>query len=331
MKRYADTPAIGNNEPGIYHSYMRSLATAINYINGELDPVWLMGSTAFAFRIFVNETMCPSAMSMFSFERILPEALEQAGYNCIYVQRMWDENDKEGIMRREAHTNIVAGINRGVPAIAWDLHEAEWGLIIGFDDEREQYFIFTHDGLESFLPYNKLGRNGIDILSVAIPGNPNLRKREEIIINSLKTAVAHAMGKEWIDDRPEYQDGLAAFDLWASIFEKWAWIIDAGKSDNIGLDIFGFSRYYAGHYYSARCYARDWLNDIAEGNQHLQKAALAYGQVADLLKPLWVYFSNEQKPESQQLKTFAEMIKDAKHLEGEGIELIKQHIKQLKK
>ena len=323
---FIDTNPSKKYEPGICHSYMVSLATALNYITGKLDPVWLIGSSAFAFRIFVNEIQCPSAMSMFVFNDILPEAVEQAGYKCIYLQRMWNESDKEEIKRREAHKAIVEGIERGVPSIAWDLYDTEWGLIIGYDNEYKLYNILSHKGKESSLPINKLGRNGIDILSVAIPGNPNLRTQDEIIINSLKAAIVHSEGKEWIDDRPKYQNGIVAFDLWASIFEKWSWIADAGKSDKIGLDILGFASYYAGHYYSARCYARDYLSQIAEGNKHLQKASFAYGRVAHFLKPLWVYFSEKKKPESNVLKSFAQNINNAKNSEEEGIELIKKFL-----
>ena len=88
---YKDPKTQANNEPGVYHSFMASLATVINYMENGLDPAWLMGCSAFAFRIFVNIGLCPSAMSMFSFYDLLPEAVEQAGYKCIYVQRMYDE------------------------------------------------------------------------------------------------------------------------------------------------------------------------------------------------------------------------------------------------
>jgi hypothetical protein len=232
----------------------------------------------------------------------------------------------EEIKRRKAHKIIVAGLERGVPAIVWDLFDAEWGLIIGYDDVQEFYYVLSHEGKESSLVYSKLGRNGIDILSVAIPGNPNLRKQDEIIVNSLKAVVAHAEGKEWIDDRPKYQNGIVAFDLWASIFEKWAWIADAGKSDKIGLDILCFARYYAGHYYSARCYARDYLKQISEGNKDLQKASLTYGRVANFLKPLWIHFSEKKKPESNLIKSFAQNINNAKYSEEEGIEFIKKYL-----
>ena len=74
--------------------------------------------------------------------------------------------------------------------------------------------------------FGKLGQNNIKILSVAIPGEPNQRSREEIIHNSLRAAVAHAEQKEWAD-RPDYANGLPAYDMWALTHERWAMILDA--------------------------------------------------------------------------------------------------------
>jgi hypothetical protein len=326
LKHYVDRLSLRKNEPGIYHSYMSSLATSLSYISGGLDPVWIMGSSIFAFRIFVNETLCPSAMSMFSFKEILPEAIEQAGYNCKYVERMWDESVKEEEKRIEAHNAVVEAIQGGIPPVVWDIFDVEWGLIIGYDDIKESYFTLSHQGKVSSLPYKKLGKNGIDILSVSIPGEPNFRSRERVIINALNAAVAHSEGKEWIDDRPTYQNGIKAFDLWASVFDKWSWIVANGKSDKIGLDIFYFANYYAGHYYSARCYARDFLRHIAEEDKNLTQASLAYGRVADFLRPIWLYFSERKKPDSKLLKSFAQNIDSAKKSEKEGIELIKKYL-----
>ena len=326
LQPYVDNRSIQNNEPGIYHSYMSAIATSLNYISDALDPVWIMGSSIFAFRIFVNENMCPSAMSMFSFKEILPEAMEQAGYNCIYIERMWNETGKEKEKRIAAHRAIQAGIQRGVPAIVWDIVDTEWGLISGYDDKKELYSTLSHKGKSSSLPYKKLGKNGVDILSVSIPGESNFRNRKKVIINALSAAVAHADGKEWIDDRPVYQNGIMAFDLWLSIFEKWSWIVAKNKSDKIGVDIFLLAGYYAGHYYSARCYARDYLKQIAQDHKNLQKAAIAYGRVADCLRPLWLYFSERKKPDSKSLESFARNIDNAKQSEIAGIELIRNYL-----
>jgi hypothetical protein len=305
---------------------MASLASALNHVTGELDPVWLMGSSAFAFRIFINEVMCPSAMSIFNWSSILPEAVRQAGYDCVYVSRMWDETGEEEEKREQAHAAIVEGIDRGVPSVVWDIADCEWGLIIGYDQENRTYHTLTYNGTPSSLAYRKLGKNGIDILSVAIPEEQSRRSRDEVILNSLKAAVAHAEQKEWTD-RPAYQDGLPAFDLWALLFQRWALLLEAGRGHKISADIPDHSRYYAGHHYSARCYARDYLKTIADGNGFLNSASSSYAEVALSLKPVWDHFSKKRKTDEGILRSFSENVKDAKMAEEEGVGYIKEYLR----
>ena len=323
---YSDPAAGENGEPGIYHSFVAGLASALNHVKGELDPVWLMGSSAFAFRIFINEVMCPSAMSVFNWSYILPEAVRQAGYDCIYVSRMWEEVRQEKEKREQAHAAIVEGIGRGVPAVVWDIAGCEWGLIIGYDQEKRTYQTLTHRGKPSSLSFEKLGKNGIDVLSVIIPGEPNRRNRDEVILNSLKAAVAHAEQKEWMD-RPKYQYGLPAFDLWALLLERWTLLLEAGKDPKIPADMPDFSKYYAGHHYSARCYARDYLETIADGSDLLKEASRSYAEVASCLKPLWDHFSEKRKTDEKILRSFSQNIKDAKRAEEKGIGYIREYLK----
>lgn len=324
---YKDSAAEAKGEPGIYHSFMKSLATVIFYIEGEVDPVWLMGCSGFAFRIWVNEVMCPSAMSVFNFSTVLTAAIEQAGYQAIYISRYWDESDLDSKRRAEAHGAILEGIDRGVPAIVWDVADAEWGLITGYDLNKNIYQTLTHIGKSHSMPFEKLGRNGIDILSVTIPGAKNKINRDEIIKNALNTAVSHAGQKEWTD-RPKYQNGLLAYDLWASLFEKWAMIVRAGKEKNISSEIWNFARYYAGHYYSARCYAREFLKSIANKNEALSQAAACYEKVASLLMVLWEFFYQENNIDADIIYTFSENIKSARTLEEKGINFIKDYLSE---
>jgi hypothetical protein len=200
-------------------------------------------------------------------------------------------------------------------------------LIIGYNEDKLSYETLTCQGKRSSLAFGKLGQNGINILSVAILGEPNRRSRDEIIFNSLKAAVAHAEQKEWTD-RPEYQNGLAGYDLWALLFDRWALLVEAGKGDNIPSDILFYATYYTGHYYSARCYARDYLRAIMDGSEEIQKAASSYEKVASLLKPIWDHFHKKKKPDEKILNSMAQSVRNAKVAEEEGINSIKEYLAQ---
>jgi hypothetical protein len=304
---------------------MASLATTLQHRYGGLDPVWLMGSSAFAFRINVSEILCPSAMSVFNWSAGLPEAVEQAGYVCNHILRLWDENDLEEKRRTEAHAAILAGIDQGTPAVVWDVHDAEWGLVIGYDDETQEYVTLTNEGQRSSLHYDRLGRNGIDILSVAIPGEPNQRPRQQAVRNSLTAAITHAEGEEWTE-RPAYQNGLAGYELWATVFERWALLVKAGKAPGIPPDLPDHAGYYARHYYSARCYAREYLRTIADGEDDLHNASRAYGLVAASLRPIWEAFPRTRKPSAELVSSLAASLRSAKAAEQQGLEHIREYL-----
>ena len=78
---YVDREARARGEPGIYLSFISSLAGALRARGDAVDPVWLMGASGWAFRILMNEALCTSATSMFSFVEDLPDSVRNAGYD----------------------------------------------------------------------------------------------------------------------------------------------------------------------------------------------------------------------------------------------------------
>jgi len=158
-------------------------------------------------------------------------------------------------------------------------------------------------------------------------GEVNSRTKDEIVQNSLQNAVIHAEQGEWVE-RPRYQNGLAAFDVWASLFEKGALIIEAGKGNNIKQDTWNFAAYYASHYYSARCYARDYLKKIANGNDQLTKAAVCYETVASLLRLVWYNKVINKNLHADTLRVLAQNIKKAQQSEKAGIQEIITYLKR---
>ena len=326
FKWYTDGSSLERGEPGIVHSFTASLAAVLNYIDGRVDPVQLMGSTGFAFRIIVSEIMCPSAMSIFDWTEILPESVEQAGHDCYYISRLWHEEEYEEERRRQAHELVSTAVGNGIPAIAWDIADAEWGVIVGFDDDTGIYDTVTHQGKSSTLPYERLGKNGINIMSVTVPGDTNDRTSDEIVRNALTTAVQHGSQNEWMD-RPKYQDGIPAYDLWAEIYKRWILLIESDKIDNVNQDLAAYAKYYSAHYFGARCYARDYLRSIALDNRLLNDAARKYERTAEYLRPLWEKAPSAKRADIALLKSFAENLKKARQSEEEGLDLIKQFLK----
>jgi len=307
-----DTATLARSE--VFNAFIGSLATSLGAMDSKVDLTWLMGTSAFAFRILVNEVMCPSAMSVFEWTVLLPEAVEQAGYGCTYITD-WRQQEVADERKLEAQEKIIRAIDRGVPPIVWDIQVPDWGVIVGYDMEAETYDTLACTGEAAAMPFDQLGQREEKILSVTIPGEESERTREEIILRSLRAAVAHAEQREWMP-RPQYQDGLPAFDLWARVIEP-------GTNEETNFD---FADYYAGYHYSARCCAHRYLREIADGDQDLLQTAAEYERVASCPLPVWDHFSRMARPDEEVLHALADRIRKAKRAEERGIEHIKRYL-----
>ncbi len=325
MQWYTDPAAKEKDEPGLTHTYMSSLATVLAGIDSDIDPIRLMGAGGFAFRTFINEIFCPSAFSIFKFTSILPEVVEQSGHTCKYISRLWEQDAIEKERRNEAHQAIVQSIDGGRAAISWDVWDTEWGVIIGYDDDDRLFHTLTWQGNRSTMLYESLGQNGVDILSVAIPGDKNQRSQKEIIRKSLETAVRHWDQKEWTD-RPAYQNGHEGMRLWGTLFERWKLLTDAGKADRINDALPHLAFYTANVNTAAKCYARDYLAAIADGDSHLMNASTLYGEAAKKLLPVWHFFRGGKQPSSDNLSEFIERVRAATEAEDKAIKKMKEWV-----
>ncbi|MEN6480055.1 MAG: hypothetical protein ABFD20_10520 [Anaerolineales bacterium] len=312
---YTDQQALARGEPGIVFSFIAALATALQARGDPVEPVWLMGASGWAFRIIVEKGLCPSSTSVFDWRSILPESVRNAGWECIAVTRLWDEEAVRAERQAEARAAIVAGIDAGTPAIVWDLKLPEWGVITGYDDEAQVFYGLAGDGQPATMPYAELGEREVKILSVVVPGAPNGRPRAEAVRRALETAVRHAEGGEW-GDRPEYQDGLAAFEQWARALTS-----PIGPTHEQAI-------YHAAHWAGARCYARDFLRGQCAGCPTLQPAADAYAKVANGLLAVWRQTVSLQHAGQSERALLAEQVREAGCYEREAIAAIKRHLAQ---
>ena len=135
-----------------------------------------------------------------------------------------------------------------------------------------------------------------------------------------------ASGNYTLYDLPEGDYGLTAYELWADLYEKWALLAAAGRNETLAPQVPECAGYYARINGGARCYARDWLEQIAGSESHLTRAAGIYARIADCLRPLWEIFPAEHDPDPDLLQELAAKIREAGRLEEQGIGLIRAHL-----
>lgn len=82
----------------------------------------------------------------------------------------------------------------------------------------------------------------------------------------------------------------------------------------------------------ARCYARDYLRALADGEKRLAPAARAYTDVAAALRPVWRRAldleAGKAPPDAVVLTSLAERIRCARGAEAEGIDRLREYLER---
>jgi hypothetical protein len=281
-----------------------------------VDPVRLMGDTGFAFRLWVEDRLSPSAMNAFNWKAELTSAVRRAGFDCAYFESA-TTGDREGEdVRNRAHEAIVRSIDQGIPAIAWDVNDPPmWGLIIGYNDHTASYDTASSWHYSMPLRYDQLGRRDVRRLNVIVLEEEREQDEFTLLQQALRIAVDHARGR---DVRPysHVEYGLAAYD-------RWGMFLQPGTLADHELQ---FADYYAEMYFSFRCYARDYLARWSEQDKRLRDASRAYGRVATHLgDALRLIVEHKQEPASIREQA-ASLIRSAAAAEGHAIAFIEAYL-----
>jgi len=246
---------------GIYDStgYLFSFAKALScVIKNSPWPEYaedIVATSGFAFRMWVAADLCPSATSIWEFDRQKPW-VENGGLTCEYVGRYWGQDDIEEERRLRATELIKKSIDNGIPAISWDIGVPEWGLITGYDDEAKKFSALainadnadpTSDGMQ--MPYEQLGKREIPILSVLAVTGKTDKSLEDILKDTKKLAVSHLKGEEWCENA----QGLEAYPALIRHFEA-----------DFKPDLSWNMEYYLGTYAPLKYYAWKYFEKMGE-------------------------------------------------------------------
>ena len=168
----------------------------------------IVATSGFAFRMWINtDQLCPSQTSIWQFKK-QKQWVENGGLICDYTERLWGQDALEAERRLAAVDMIRRSIDRGVAAIAWDISGCEWGTIIGYDDDIQTFATLKINGNEDTLPYSKLGRLDLPILSVLTVVGKAEKTDEQLLTDTKQLALNHLRGKEWCENAK----GLTAYD-----------------------------------------------------------------------------------------------------------------------
>ena len=136
---------------------------------------------------------------------------------------------------------IKASIDRGIPAVAWDIGVCEWGLITGYDDDTQKFATLFINGSEAEMDYSKLGNREMPMLNVVTVIGETGKSQAAVIADTKSLAKTHLSGMEWCDNTK----GLSAYTL----------LIDMLESDDPALAISWGMEYMLGTFGALKWYA----------------------------------------------------------------------------
>ncbi|MGI6152048.1 MAG: hypothetical protein ACOYIR_08895 [Christensenellales bacterium] len=201
---------------GYLFSFAKSLSCAIKHSPWREFAEDIVATSGFAFRMWVSHDLCPSATSIWEFDRQKPW-VENGGLVCNYVGRCWGEDQIEETRRLQALEAIKTSVDAGVPAVVWDIGIPEWGLVTGYDDESQLFFVLpVNANAPQLMPFDALGKGEIPILSVLTVTGTTEKPQEAILRHTMRLAVQHLTGQEWCDN----EKGLAAYDALIRVFSE---------------------------------------------------------------------------------------------------------------
>lgn len=216
MKKLNATFKGTTDKTGYLFSLAKCLSAALRCSDLSEFADDIVATSGFAFRMWVDAAqLCPSETSIWQFKK-QKSWVENGGLVCDYAERMWGQDALEEERRLAAVEIIRRSIDRGIAAVSWDISGCEWGLIIGYDDESSTFITLKINGREDTLPYDKLGRLDLPILSVLTVADRADKSPEQLIADTKRLAVGHLNGKEWCDNAK----GLAAYDALIGFIEN---------------------------------------------------------------------------------------------------------------
>lgn len=201
---------------GYLFSFAKSLSAAVKKSPWNELSEDIVATSGFAFRMWLNPELCPSAMSIWQFDR-QPEWLLNGGLETTFSSCLWQPEDVLNQGRLDTLPKIKESIDRGIPVVAWDIGVLEWGLITGYDVETEKFATLSITGNTDDMDYAKLGNREMPMLNVVTLIGLTDKTQEDIIADTLQLAKAHLNGEEWCDENNK--KGLAVYPAMINFFE----------------------------------------------------------------------------------------------------------------
>lgn len=288
----------------------------------QLSLIDVMGLTGHAFRINIDPLKVDvSGPTSFPGGYMIRRNLCNLGFTCSLADPAVPVTPDK---LERVITLIQQSIDRGFPAIGWDLFIPEFGLIYGYDDEKQCFYAkdVSKDGTLSYATY---GQAKFVLFAVTI-GESLPQTKSESLRLALDVILDHARGREWQHIfKDKYIPGLAAYDAWIQVFAE-------RKADEVGnaynTAVVADARRFAARF--LRELPTKWGADTGLDRNVRKLAEEAAAHFEDTAASLWILhemfpFPRGGEPNDPgEADRAIQLLKQAKEAETKGIEVLEK-------
>ncbi|WP_042147962.1 hypothetical protein [Paucisalibacillus sp. EB02] len=282
-----------------------------------LDLVDVMGLTGHAFRINIDKKEINVAgPTSFPGGYLLRKNLTNLGF----ISNLADPTVPVPPDKLEQTIALIQeSIDRGIPAIVFDLFIPEFGLIYGYDDE-EKVFHAKDSSKDGVVSYEEFA-DARGVLYTTTVGESLPHSKYEMLRMALETILDHAHGREWqAVFKGKYDIGLKAYDTWIKVMEKRC---GDANGNSYNIQVVSDAREFAAKFLHNLTIKWDGTNIVERGvRKFAGEAAKHYEEVASYLvemRELFPFPHGGDPSSKENAERSIELLKRAKEAEKKGI------------
>ncbi|MEF3302770.1 hypothetical protein [Paenibacillus sp. GYB003] len=282
----------------------------------------VMGITGHAFRINIDPIRIDVAgPTMFPGGYLIRRNLCNLGFisSLSDTEKPFSPEKVEKVMAL-----IQQSVDRGVPAISFDLFIPEFGLIYGYDDDKQLFYAkdVSKEGTVTYTDFVE-SRNMLWVTTIheSLP-----HSKYETLRMALDMIVDHARGREWQHIfQGKYVIGLAGYEAWIACMER-------READPFGnaynAAVIGDAREFAAQFLRELVVRWNGTNVIertvrkmaSEAAAHYERTAVAFAE----LRGMFPFPQGGRPDEPEQAERAVRLLRIAQEAETSGVEVLEK-------
>lgn len=287
----------------------------------------VMGLSGHAFRITIDrETVSPAGPTVYSPFDLMGRPLGLFGCK---VKQIFFPVPATPEQLEQFVAFVQESVDRGMPVTGWDIFIPEFGIIYGYDHEKQLLYVrdVEKDGT---IAYSELNNRRYNVLHSMTITESEPVQFMPVLIESLKQSIAFYRGKLQKPEHEPFRNGLEAYEAWMEAF--------AGKHINIvgnayNLAVVADAREFAVKFFGG--FRQKWPGETSlerdivaladEAAAHFEQAASALGA----MRAMFPFPHGGEPNDPNEADAAIRLLKQTKTAEEQAVSVMERMLDRL--